>query len=70
MSNRAVQQRTHRCDCGQQAQVTNTGSEWEFDWQCVCERTGTLSWAHAAPPPAFAPERQRNLFDDLGGGTS
>lgn len=51
-----TQASTLRCDCGRQADVVPTESPWEFDWRCVCGWAGSISWAHAHPPPVFRGE--------------
>jgi len=53
----------HRCECGRQAQVTPTDSPWEFDYACLCGRTGVISFAHASPPPAW--DGQTRMVQDV-----
>lgn len=47
------QQATARCACGKVYRIHQTESTYEFDWRCLCGRGGTISWAHANPPPIF-----------------
>lgn len=52
---RPTQSATHRCDyCGRQMPVVPV-TRFEFDWTCACGMAGTISWAHAAAPPACGP---------------
>lgn len=47
------QRATARCECGKVYRIIPTESTYEFDWRCLCGRSGTISWAHAHPPPTF-----------------
>jgi hypothetical protein len=60
-----AQRQTDRCDCGRSVPVMATASPYEFDWRCVCGRAGTISYAHASPPPVWLGEQatQGELFD-------
>lgn len=51
----------HIAECGAKVPVQQL-SPWEFAWQCPCGESGWISWAHAAPPPTFAPPAP-TLFD-------
>ncbi len=42
----------HISECGARCLVRQV-SPWEFDWTCSCGEAGTISWAHASPPPLF-----------------
>lgn len=45
-----------RCECGGEQRHAPTLSPWEFHSTCqTCHHDGTVSWAHAAPPPVFVP---------------
>ena len=51
-----TQATTYQCDCGHRVPVTPLAGGYEFEWRCqACQRAGVISWAHAHPPPAFAP---------------
>jgi hypothetical protein len=65
----AVQVASRACEeCGTgRLAITPTDSPWGFDWRCsACGFAGTISWAHAAPPPVFKGSAQPKApADDL-----
>jgi len=59
----SIQKATGRCECGAVLGYVPTVSPWEFDWRCERGHRGTVSWAHASPPPAYGGPVQPDLFE-------
>jgi len=59
----ATQSDRMRCECGQMVTVHRLLSPHNFVWKCeACTRSGVISWASDAPPPAWKPSAQGGLF--------
>jgi hypothetical protein len=65
MIRQSTQPATGQCDCGSITDIKPTQSPYEFDWACRgCTRLGTISWAHAHPPPVYVGAVQPELFTE------
>jgi len=59
----ATQSDRMRCECGQMVAVYRLLSPHNFAWKYeACTRSGVISWAGDAPPPAWKPSAQGELF--------